>query len=259
MSADYTIFLWLLKLGALPNLYFLVSTGLANADAYVVVPAQIFFAVSIYRCLFPVHYEHYVVLHDSVFSSVFVTRLLATFSEVSYIFLLACVLERLNVENVAWVNVVSWLMVLQVVSCQVCVWVAILTERFRYYFHEELGWLFMYAANAIASAYLYLTVDTPARGENLLLLNLFFGIVYMPFQIVNLWKVRAQAKKQGDARALWTPEEFATGLRRSIQVKNPRTDAESWGGIVGVIWMLGYWATLLPMWVYYVVQLFAAQ
>jgi hypothetical protein len=242
----------------LPDLYFLLSTAAADVDASIVVPAQIFFAVSLYRCLFPVRYEHYVVFHDSVLSSVFATRLLATFSEVSYIFLLAYVLQRLNVENVSWVNVIAWLMVLQVVICQMFVWVAILTERFEYYFHEELGWLLMYAANTIVSAYLYLTVDTLAGRETLLLLNLIFGVVYLPFQIVNLWKVRAQAKKQGDAGgAPWATERFAAGLRRSIQVKNPRTDPESWGGIVGVIWMMSYWATLLPAWVYYIVRLFA--
>jgi hypothetical protein len=63
------------------------------------------------------------------------------------------VLRHLNVENAGWVNAVAWLMVLQVVACQVCVWVAILTERFEFYFYEELGWLFMIAANAISSVY----------------------------------------------------------------------------------------------------------
>ena len=258
MLADYTIFLWLLKLGALANLYFLVSTAAVNADADVVVPAQLFFAVSAYRCLFPVRYEHYVVFHDSVWSSVFVTRVLATFAEVAYIFLLATVLRRLNVEHVGWVNVVAWLMVLQVVICQVCVWVAILTERFEFYFYEELGWLFMFAANTIASAYLYWAVATLAGRATLLLLNLVFGAVYLPFQVMNLGAVRAQAKREGEPRASWTVERFATGLSRSLHVKNPRTDAESWGGIVGLTWMTGYWATLVPMWVYYVVAVLSA-
>ena len=35
---------------------------------------------------------------------------------------------------------------------------------------------------------------------------------------------------------------------------HPRTDAESWGGIVGLIWMTGYWATVLPLWVYCIVS-----
>ena len=255
MLGDYTVLLWLLKLGALPNLYFLVSTAASNTDAYVIVPAQIFFAVSLYRCLFPVRYEHYVVFHDSVLSSVFATRLLATFAEVAYIYLLACVLRRLNVENVGWVDGLAWLMVLQVVICQVCVWVAILAERFEFYFHEELGWLFMFVANTVASAYLYLTVGDRLAGREILLeLNLIYGVLYVPFQVINLVAVRAQAKKQGHAEAAWTWGQFATGLRRSIRVKNPRSDAESWGGIVGLIWMTGYWATVLPMWVYYIIR-----
>ena len=258
MSGDYTIFLWLLKLGALANLYFLVRTAAIDADAYLVVPAQIFLAVNAYRCLFPVRYEHNVVLHDSVLSSVFATRLFATFAEVAYIFLLACVLQLLNVEHVRWVNGIARFMVLQVVVCQVCVWVAILTEQFEFYFYEELGWLFMFAANTIASAYLYWAVATLAGRAALLLLNLVFGAVYLPFQIMNLGAVRAQAKREGEPRTSWTLKRFATGLRRSIQLKNRRTDAESWGGIVGLIWMTGYWATLLPIWVYYIVAALSA-
>ncbi len=90
MLRDYTIYLWLLKLGGLINLYFLAKTlplPSEDAHAYIILPAQILFAVSAYRCLFPVRYEHNVVFHDSVFSSIFATRLFATFSEIAYIFL----------------------------------------------------------------------------------------------------------------------------------------------------------------------------
>ena len=60
MFNDFTIPLWLLKLGALINLYFLASTHAllsGMAEAHIVVPAQIVFAVSAYRCLFPVRFE----------------------------------------------------------------------------------------------------------------------------------------------------------------------------------------------------------
>ena len=132
MSGDYTIFLWLLKLGALINLYFLVETlplTSGDAEAHIVLPAQILFAVSAYRCLFPVRYEHNVVFHDSVFSSIFITRLLATFSEVVYIFLFSHVLRLLNVQHVGWVTTLSWLMVAQVLVSEVFVWTAVLTGR----------------------------------------------------------------------------------------------------------------------------------
>src|SRR5262245_66564568 len=56
MIRDVTIFLWLLKLGALVNLYFLANTLVPPrnaADPRLLVPAQILFAVSAFRCLFP--------------------------------------------------------------------------------------------------------------------------------------------------------------------------------------------------------------
>src|SRR5262249_15356044 len=152
-----------------------------------------------------------------------------------------------------WIDGLACLIVLQAVVCQFCVWLAILLERFDLYFYEELGWLFMYAANAIASAYLYFT-DGLGEKAALLQLNVAFGVVYLPFQVINLVAVRAQAKKQGGAKPSWSVERFAAGLRQSIRTKNRRTDAASWGGIVGLIWMTGYWATLLPMWVYFIVR-----
>src|SRR5215469_16781412 len=149
MFRDYTIVLWLLKLGALVNLYFLVNTlrlPRAEADAYVVLPAQILFAVSAYRCLFPVRYEHNVVFHDSVLSSIFLTRLAATFSEIAYIFLFSHVLRLLNICHVRGVDILSSLMVAQVVISQCFVWTAILSGDFGFYFYEELGWALIFAA-----------------------------------------------------------------------------------------------------------------
>jgi hypothetical protein len=50
----------------------------AAAEAHVVIPAVIFFGVSAYRCLFPVHYKDKIVFHDSHLSFIFLTRLLVT-------------------------------------------------------------------------------------------------------------------------------------------------------------------------------------
>jgi hypothetical protein len=188
---------------------------------------------------------------------VFATRLLATFAEVAFIFLLAYVLQRLNVAGVGWVYGVAVYMVLQIVLSQIFVWLAIVGEQFELYFYEELGWVFLFAALVIASVYLRLTVDADAAKEILLDLNLLFAAVYLPFQIINLRAIRANARREARPRAPWTAERVATGIQRSIQVKNRRTDAASWGGIVGLIWMTGYWATLLPMWVYEIVRAFS--
>jgi len=224
-------FLWALKLGALLNLYFLWNTPLAGADPAIVVPAWILFAVSAYRCLFPVRYDNAVVFHTSVFSSIRFTRVLATFSEVAYIFQFSHVLRLLDAGHSELVTALSWLMVVQVVVSQVLVWGAVLTGRLVLYFYEELGWAVIFAANTIASAVLVL------RGEPhlLLYLNLVFGLLYLPWQAIHLRMLRANARAKVVAD---TP------------TKQRRTDGEAWGGVIGLSWMAGYWATVIPAWVY---------
>ena len=125
MFKDFKVYLWLLKLGALVNFYFLWQSlvpPMNVAQVGLLYPAQILFIVSAYRCLFPVRYKDNTVFHDSVFSSIFLTRLLATFSEVALIYQFAYLLRILNVAQVGWINVLSWGMVLQVVISQFFVW-----------------------------------------------------------------------------------------------------------------------------------------
>jgi len=255
-AGDFTVFLWLLKLGAAANLYFLLKTAsllAAGADGWLALPAQIFFAVSAYRCLYPVRYETSAVFHTSIFSSIFTTRLLATASEIVYIYAFSRALRLLNSGDAAWVNAVSWSMVVFATTSQVCVWTAVLTGRFRYYFFEELGWLLIFIANTVVSAYLYASTDVHGGRALLLQLSLVFGIAYLPWQYVHLRLLRAN----GASRALSLTGSLARGLKRAIQLKNRRTDAESWGGIVGLIWMAGYWATLIPAWLFYIVMVLA--
>ena len=103
MPSDFKALLWLLKLGALVNVYLLASLlALATPDPHVVVPALILLGVSAFRCLFPNRYLDNVVFHDSPLSSIFPTRVLATFSEVAYIYEFSHVIRVLNVEPVGW-------------------------------------------------------------------------------------------------------------------------------------------------------------
>lgn len=259
MYRDITFFLWLLKLGSLINLYFLLKTqtlASSGAGAEIVLPAQIFFAVSAYRCLFPVRYEHNVVFHDSVVSSIFVTRVMATFSEVAYISLLSYVLRLLNIDQVKWVTALSWLMVALVMVSQAFVWAAILTRQLRLFFCEEIGWALIFVANTVASAYLYMAVD-PIRGKyTLLKLNLLFGIVYLPWQSFHLRSLLADARRSPEKTetgftSIWS--QLATGVKQAVLVRTRRTGADSWGGFIGLTWMTAYWATLIPIWVYYIV------
>jgi hypothetical protein len=261
MFKDFTGVLWLLKLGALVNLALLASTAGLTADPHVVIPAQVLFAVSAYRCLFPVRYKDQVVLHDSLASSVFLTRLLATFSEVAFIYQLSYVLRALDTDHVTWLDALSWLMVLQVVASQCCVWGAILTRRLALYYYEELGWAVIIVLNTVGSAVIYATVDGLGPRQVLLQLNLLFGLVYLPWQSIHLWTLYADARARSAPATPLPPVTgglLALGLRESIVVRNRATDAAAWGGFVGLTWMVGYWATLIPLWVYWIVRVFAA-
>jgi hypothetical protein len=259
VPTDFAVFLWVLKLGALVNLYFLATThaqGSGASDLHIVIPAQILFAVSGYRCLFPNRYKDNVVFHASPLSSTLVTRVLATFAEVAWIYQFSHVIRLLNLERVGWVEVLSWLMVFEVVLSQLFVWGAILTGRLALYFHEEVGWAVIFVANTLASAYLYLTVDALGDRETLLQLNLLFGLVYLPWQLIHLRVLRADARKRDESaepNPQVTRQLVAANLHRSLHQWNRATDATSWGGLVGLTWMMAYWATLIPMWVHQVV------
>ena len=256
----YKYFLWLLKLGALLNLYFLretIITPLVFKDVHILIPAQIFFIISAFRCFFPVNYVTHAVLHDSFLSSIFLTRLFATFSEVAYIYLFSYLIRIFNTSQIPLVDVLSWLMVAQVIISQCFVWCAILTERKKLYFYEELGWGVIFVIHTIASAILYWTLDSLTEHELLLQLNLLFGVIYLPWQFIHLKALRLSAKHQEineefHAEISWSV--LKKGLYKSIQIKNPTTQPKAWGGVVGMTWMIGYWAALIPTWIYLIVR-----
>jgi len=254
MPNDFRGLLWVLKLGALVNLYLIASLlSLETPDLYAVVPALILLGVSFFRCLFPNRYLDNIVFHDTPLSSIFLTRCLATFSEVAYIYQFSYVIRVLNVESVGWVDALSWLMVVQVLVSQFFVWSAILTQRLRLYFFEEVGWWVIFLANTLASVFLYFSADTPPEGLLLVKLNLFFGVGYLPWQILHLRSLRKEALTGSEVGVGWR-----RGLRYALHDRQSRTDAASWGGAIGLTWMVAYWATLIPLWVYTVSDVLSA-
>ncbi|HIF97910.1 MAG TPA: hypothetical protein EYQ54_12940 [Myxococcales bacterium] len=260
MPSDFRTLLWLLKLGAGVNLYLFVQLSvLAVADPQVVVPGLVLLGVSGFRCLFPNRYVDNVVFHDSPLSSIFLTRVLATFSEVAYIYQFSYVIRVLNVGEASWVNALSWLMVAQVIVSQGFVWGAILTKRLELYFYEELGWLVIFVANTVASAFLY--AAAPEDGHILLELNLLFGVGYLPWQIFHLRSLRAEIRAEARAESgtgSGVPVHWRKGLHDAIHQRKPRTDAKAWGGFIGLTWMVAYWASLIPLWVHEIAMVISA-
>ena len=260
MVKDLKVFLWALKLGALFNLWLLGQTlipPLVFADIHILIPAQIFFIVSAFRCFFPVSYVSSAVLHDSLFSSIFLTRLFATFSEVAYIYQFSYLLRLFNANQIPLIDVLSWLMVVQVVISQFFVWGAILTGRQKLYFYEEVGWGIIFIINTFASVILYWTLDSLSEYKVLLQINILFGTVYLPWQLVHLRALLLKAKDQGVNENIYeyiTGKMLIIGLKKSIKIKILTTKSEAWGGVIGMMWMAAYWAILIPVWIYVIVQ-----
>jgi len=256
----YKYFLYLLKLGTFLNLYFLFKTlipPLLFVDLHIRIPAQIFFTVSAFRCFFPVSYVTGTVLHNSFLSSIFLTRIFATFSEVAYIYLFSYLIRLFNAGQIPLIDALSWLMVVQVVISQCFVWCAILTERQKLYFYEEVGWGVIFVIYIAASAILYGTLSSLGSWKLLLELNLLFGALYLPWQFFHLKALRLRAKHQKinemHTNISWSL--LKKGLYQSIQVKNLTTRPEAWGGVIGMTWMTGYFIAVIPVWIYLIVQI----
>ncbi len=258
MPRDFTSALWLLKLGAPLNLYFawqIAASPLGGVnDPHLIVPAQILLLVSAYRCLFPNRYKGNVVLHATPLSSTLVTRVLATGSEVAYIYLFSYALRQLNVDGVGWIDALAWLMVVQVVVSQGFVWGQLLTGRLMLFVFEEAGWFVIFAANAIASAALLLGGADPGDREILLNLNLVFAAGYLPWQVIHLRALWLDARAGPVDLSKSTADTLGGRLWQLLVGFRVATDAESWGGWVGLTWMTAYWATLIPVWVYVIVR-----
>lgn len=92
----------------------------------VMIPAQVFILVCGYRCIFPNRYNECVVLHDTWLSSIWLTRVFATFSETFWLWQLAYLARDLNAMRAAgpllWIEWSSWVMVFLVCFAQCCVW-----------------------------------------------------------------------------------------------------------------------------------------
>ena len=262
-SFTYKYFLWGLKLGAILNIYFFIKTNdtqIVNVDPYLLIPAQILFLVSAYRCLFPNNYSKNIVLHDTILSSIFFTRLLATFVEILYIYMFGFVLRLINADQYPILDLLSWLMVVQVTLSQCFVWGAILLRRERYYYFEELGWFIIFVVNTLISIILLLNSSGYQEYKILIHLNIIFGIVYLPWQIIHLKSISSRVAKY---KLMNINEDSASmnlvmnNLNKSIFERNKTTDPESWGGLVGLSWMISYWITLIPVWIYYILLTFS--
>ena len=259
----YKYLLWSLKLGVLVNLYFFFTTLIepfSSVDYYLLFPAQLLFLISAYRCIFPNNYSKKIVLHDTFFSSIFLTRFLVTFVEIAYIYQFSYVIRLINADQFMLVDILSWIMVIQVSVSQLFVWSAILLNEENFYFYEELGWFLIFILNTFLSIFLYIFAFVENSQIILLLISSIFGFLYLPWQMIHLKTIKNRVRKMNQSEGqipIFDRDIFYKGLQQSLTKRIKRTDYESWGGWVGMTWMYNYWIILIPGWMFYIIYVFS--
>jgi hypothetical protein len=115
-------------LGLFTNMGLLYMTFNLHPDVPcdILFTAQVFIAVAAFRCTFPNRYNECVVLHDTWLSSIWMTRFIATFSEVFWLYQLSYLNRDLNAIRgngaLVWIDMASLLMVFLCCFAQCCVW-----------------------------------------------------------------------------------------------------------------------------------------
>jgi hypothetical protein len=254
----YKYFLQGLRVGVISNLFLLwASLTITNIsdDLFLVVPAIILISVSAFRCLFPVNYASKAVIIDSVLSSVFVTRFLVTIVEVTYIYMFSYVLRIINSDQYMFVDLISWLMVIQVIISQFFCWGAILLKYERFYFYEEFGWFIIFFINTILSIVM-LSLDLSNAHYSLIIISMVFGSLYLPWQVLHLKSITNRINTNPEIKA----QEFKMNLSKvkfefksSIYDRKVSFDINDWGRVVGMMWMYGYWILFIPVWMFYII------
>ncbi|MFL2900580.1 MAG: hypothetical protein ACJZ62_02650 [Candidatus Pelagibacterales bacterium] len=248
-----------LRVGVISNLILLWGTFTyldATDNLWILVPAQFLLLISAYRCMFPVNYASKAVLFDSILSSVFITRFLVTIVEVTYIFMFSHVLRIINDEEYMFVTVLSWLMVIQVTISQFFCWGAILIKYERFYFYEELGWFIIFLLNSICSIIL-LNSNISSDHNVLIILNIIFGILYLPWQVFHLKSILDRIKGNNDIQnqsMQFNIEKMKIELNNAFHERKVSYEQSDWGRVVGIMWMYGYWILIIPIWVFYIVR-----
>ena len=254
----YRYFLQGLRVGVISNLFLLWASltfvNISN-DLFLVVPALILISVSAFRCLFPVNYASKSVIIDSILSSVFVTRFLVTVVEVTYIYMFSYVLRIINSDQYVFVDLISWIMVIQVVISQFFCWGAILLKYERFYFYEEFGWFVIFFINTILSI-IMLSLDVSSAHHSLIIINIVFGTLYLPWQVLHLRSIIQRINSNPEIKS----QEFKFNitnikleLKKSIYDRKLSYESNDWGGTVGMMWMYGYWILFIPVWMFYII------
>jgi hypothetical protein len=259
----------MLVAGTFLNLYLLYRLNILHGSVptEMLLPAQIFCAVNGFRCLFPNRYNGNVVLHDTLLSSIFLTRTLATVAEIAWISQLAWyVLEMMSHNNstlillgpigVTLMHIAAWSMIILCVIAQLCVWLSLLLETVGLMWYEEACWAGIFVLNTALNVILLVcgaaSFDTSGSRGHGVMISLVYALPYLTFQLAFHLPDLARS---GDRTvfSMLTSSQLKKGTKKAMYVRNQSSQKSSWGGDVGIVWMTAYWV-LLPLWPVYIAE-----
>ena len=146
-------------------------------------------------------------------------------------------------------------MVIQVIASQFFCWGAILLKYERFYFYEEFGWFVIFFINTILSIAM-LSLDLSNAHHSLIIINIVFGALYLPWQVLHLKSITKRINNNPEIKA----QEFKVDsskvkveLKSSINDRKLSFESNDWGGVVGMMWMYGYWILFIPVWMFYII------
>lgn len=248
--------------GALTNAVLLYWTFDLHEDVPcdILFTAQVFIAVCGFRCVFPNRYNDNVVLHDTWLSSIWITRVLATFSETFWLYQLSVLNRDLNAIRgngpLVWIDIASWLMAFLCCFAQCCVWSSLTFQTDILMWYEEFNWALMFILNTSVNLTFFFTGDIYGADPRwqCVWISLLFGAIYLPFQIGGHLPYIMNADRRDRHKKEKINLDFKQvkkGCLRMMTHRKPSTTSQDWGDSVGAFWMFGYWI-LEPVWLFLV-------
>ena len=165
------------------------------------------------------------------------------------------VLRIINSDQYMFIDLISWLMVIQVIASQFFCWGAILLKYERFYFYEEFGWFVIFFINTILSIAM-LSLDLSNAHHSLIIINIVFGALYLPWQVLHLKSITKRINDNPEIKAQVFKVDLSkvkVELKSSINDRKVSFESNDWGGVVGMMWMYGYWILFIPVWMFYII------
>ena len=119
--------------------------------------------------------------------------------------------------------------------------------------YEEFNWAIMFILNTGINLYFFVSGDMQSSNDPrwmCVYISLVFGAVYLPFQICGHLPAIDSAErrlKREKIKLDLSLKQVRKGCLRITNYRNKTRDFKAWGGMVGAIWMIGYWI-LEPFW-----------